>query len=84
MTAHESSLSMFVRKKKCLPWHSFLIALALATSGRLTAKVFDGGVDPNNLGKGEWIYVLSDYFSGYAPGVTNVPSLMTYCASNLQ
>jgi hypothetical protein len=60
-----------------------LAAVALLAATLLNAKVFDGGVDSANLGKGEWVYVMSDLFAGYAPGVTDVPSFMNYCANNL-
>jgi hypothetical protein len=69
------------RTRRC--WRCLLLALALTLPGRLPAAVFDGGVDSNNLGKGEWIYVLSSLFGSYAPSVTDVPSLMAYCATNL-
>ncbi len=57
--------------------------LAISTARPVVAKVFDGGVDSNNLGKGEWVYVLNNYFGSYAPGVTSVPAFMAYCATNL-
>ena len=53
--------------------------------------VFDGAVDPANLGKGDWIYILSEAtnhladpgasFAASEPSVTNVQSLMDYEAS---
>ncbi len=45
------------------------------------AKIMDGGVDPANLGKGEWIYILSQATSGmngHVPSVTDLTSMMTY------
>src|ERR1017187_642397 len=41
----------------------------------------DGGIDPSNLGKGEWIYQMNQAVAqcnGNAPSVTDVPSLMIY------
>lgn len=64
----------------CSPW--FVLALTILVNPA-PAKVFDGGVDSNNLGKGEWIYVLNSLFGGQAPGVTDVGSMMAYCATNL-
>ncbi len=45
------------------------------------ATLFDGGVDSANLGKGDWIYFVSDAtnkLGGNVPGVTNIPSFMAY------
>jgi alpha-tubulin suppressor-like RCC1 family protein len=41
----------------------------------------DGGIDPSNLGKGEWIYQMHHAVAqcnGNVPSVTDVPSLMIY------
>src|ERR1051325_5018725 len=41
----------------------------------------DGGIDPSNLGKGDWIYILSNaqnQLGGNAPAVSNLTSLMIY------
>src|SRR5690349_16696249 len=51
----------------------------VATS--VSAKVFDGGVDSANLGKGDWFYYLSqatNQLGGNVPSVHDVPSLMSY------
>src|SRR5512136_1250233 len=45
------------------------------------AAIRDGGIDPANLGKGEWIYQLHHAVAqcnGNVPSVTNVQSLMIY------
>jgi hypothetical protein len=45
------------------------------------AQLRDGGIDPKNLGKGDWIYILSsavNQMGGNVPGVTNLASLMAY------
>ena len=57
------------------------LALSLALLQPLRAQVRDGGIDPANLGKGDWIYYMSDatnHLGGNAPGVTNVDSLMSF------
>ena len=41
----------------------------------------DGGIDPSNLGKGDWIYQMNQAVAqcnGNVPSVTDVPSLMIY------
>jgi hypothetical protein len=68
-----------------------LLTLLLVGVRPAHAVVFDGGVDSANLGKGEWIYVLSyavNHFSDpsrspVAPGVTDVPSMMSYMKNTL-
>src|ERR1035438_6670175 len=45
------------------------------------ATIRDGGIDPSNLGKGDWIYQMNQAVAqcnGNAPSVTDVPSLMIY------
>jgi hypothetical protein len=52
-----------------------------ATAPRLSAQIRDGGINPKNLGKGEWIYILPNavnQMGGHVPGVTNLASLMAY------
>ncbi|MDB6025769.1 MAG: hypothetical protein JWM68_1992 [Verrucomicrobiales bacterium] len=60
--------------------------------GQGLATIRDGGVDPNNLGKGEWIYYVSqatNHMSDSGGGVsrvasvTNIPSLMSFLNTNL-
>ncbi len=52
------------------------------------AQVRDGGIDPQNLGKGVWMFSLMDATNkvgGHVAGVTNVNSLMQfYRASGLR
>ncbi len=46
-----------------------------------SAKIFDGGVDSENLGKGEWIFSMTsatNRLGGNVPGVNDIPSLMSY------
>src|SRR3954470_11532626 len=45
------------------------------------SQTLDNGIDPRNLGKGGWIYVLNsatNRLGGNVPGVTSGPSLMSY------
>lgn len=57
-------------------------ALAFATAAR--AEIRDGGIDPSNLGKGEWIFYMSDAtnrLGGNVSTVTNETSLMRFYKS---
>jgi Purple acid Phosphatase, N-terminal domain len=57
-----------------------LVTATMAAS-HLGAQVLDNGVDPGNLGKGDWIYILSsatNKLGGNVPSVTDVTSLMNY------
>ena len=45
------------------------------------AQIRDGGINPANLGKGDWIYILANavnHLGGNSPAVTNLASLMAY------
>ena len=45
------------------------------------SPIRDGGIDPANLGRGDWLYQLDDAVNkcnGNVPAVTDVPSLMVY------
>ena len=58
----------------CLVWAQCLFAPA-------GAVIRDGGIDPTNLGKGEWLYYMSsatNQLGGYVPSVTDENSLMQY------
>jgi hypothetical protein len=58
---------------------ALLLAFQMATPVRGTIR--DGGIDPANLGKGEWIYQMHHAVAGLngnVPSVTDVPSLMIY------
>ncbi|MEY2410171.1 MAG: hypothetical protein QOF48_2841 [Verrucomicrobiota bacterium] len=65
----------------------FVVALAAFFLGLLSgssAPIRDGGIDPANLGKGDWIYFLSaatNKLGGNVPGVVNIPTLMAYYKS---
>ncbi|EEF61713.1 fibronectin type III domain-containing protein [Pedosphaera parvula] len=57
-----------------------LVAGAMA-SNHLSAQSLDNGVEPANLGKGDWIYFLStatNKLGGNVASVTDVASLMNY------
>src|SRR5690349_11954328 len=58
---------------------SFLILFSFLP--RTSAKILDYGVDPEKLGKGDWIYFLDaavKKLGGNVETVTNVPSLMKF------
>ena len=60
------------------------LAVAVLIIGGQRVSALDSGIDPYNLGKGDWIYVLStatNKLGGHVNSVTNVASLMTYEAS---
>src|SRR5690348_12178320 len=61
---------------------TLVAVLALARPAQAT--LLDGNIDPSNLGKGDWIYVLSsatNQLGGNVPSVTDITSLMNYEAS---
>ncbi|HVM47015.1 MAG TPA: immunoglobulin domain-containing protein [Candidatus Acidoferrum sp.] len=56
-----------------------LLACTMILPARATLR--DGGIDPSDLGKGDWIYQMDQAVAqcnGNAPSVTDVPSLMIY------
>jgi uncharacterized delta-60 repeat protein/uncharacterized repeat protein (TIGR02543 family) len=77
----------------CLPGHpssrSFFGTILLCLCCQLgclsaSARIRDGGIDPTNLGKGEWLYYMSNatnQLGGYVASVTNENSLMLYLKS---
>ena len=45
------------------------------------AAALDGGIDPANLGKGDWIYFVdhaTNHLGGNVPGVHDIPGLMAW------
>jgi len=57
-----------------------LFYLSFCGSG-ISAQLRDGGIDPANLGKGDWIYILPNAINqlgGNAPAVSNLSTLMAY------
>jgi Immunoglobulin domain len=72
------------------PWiHKWFIrltalALLLLTIMPASAIIRDGGIDPSNLGKGDWVWYMSDTtnkMGGNVASVTNETSLMLYYKS---
>jgi hypothetical protein len=58
-----------------------LMAVAFCAALVPTSKALDNGIDPANLQKGDWIYVLStatNKLGGNVASVTNLASLMSY------
>src|SRR5262245_35996563 len=65
---------------------SFNLALGwlLAALAASAQPIRDGGINPANLGKGDWIYFVSaatNHLGGSVPSVVNVPTLMAYYKS---
>ena len=61
-------------------WRWALVCLVCVANG-LNAQIRDGGIDPWNLGKGDWIYSITDAtnkLGGHVNSVTNENSLMLY------
>ncbi len=67
---------------KRLPFSAVsLIVLAGCFLNSASAVIRDGGIDPANLGKGDWIYSMADAtnkLGGHISSVTNETSLMQY------
>jgi hypothetical protein len=69
-----------------LEWRGWTLALLLLFGGRPAAfsEIRDGGIDPADLGKGDWIYALADAtnrLGGHIGSVTNERSLMLFYRS---
>src|SRR5688572_33079546 len=63
------------------PLYLFIALMLVLIAPTLSAKIFDGGVDSANLGKGDWIYFVSqatNRLGGNVSSVTDIPSLMQY------
>jgi hypothetical protein len=65
---------------------SFKLALCcfLAACAAGAQPIRDGGINPANLGKGDWIYFLSaatNRLGGSVPSVVNLPTLMAWYKS---
>ncbi len=64
-----------------LLWPALVLLSLILTPQTLRAMIRDGGIDPANLGKGDWIYVMSyttNKLGGNIPAVTNETSLFMY------
>ncbi len=59
-----------------------VVALLLwITTGASLAQIRDGGIDPKNMGRGTWIYILPNAINGLGgnvPSVNSLSNLMTY------
>jgi hypothetical protein len=58
--------------------------LATASAHGQSFPIRDGGINPANLGKGDWIYFMSaatNKLGGAAPSVVNIPTLMSFYKS---
>ncbi len=59
----------------------FSLAATLGMALAARARVLDGGIDPANLGKGEWLWQLSNCtnkMKGQVPSVVNIPTMMDF------
>ena len=66
--------------RSLLAWAALLVGLIPA----LAAPLRDGGIDPSNLGKGDWIWYVSaatNKLGGNVPSVVNLPTLMNFYKS---
>jgi hypothetical protein len=79
-----------ILKAVCAPL--LILTAALRLSPAVSGATLDYGVDPANLGKGEWVYVVSDainhlqdqgYSSCYVASVVDLSTLMAYFKTNL-
>jgi hypothetical protein len=60
---------------------SSLLLAVIGFPSHVSAVVLDNGVDPANLGKGDWIYFLStatNKLGGHVTTVKDIPTLMAY------
>lgn len=57
------------------------LLLLLAATVTTFAQIRDGGIDPKNVGRGTWIYILPNAINGLGgnvPSVNSLSNLMTY------
>ena len=65
---------------RSLEWLRFLVLLLIPMGGAM-GVIRDGGIDPANLGKGDWVYYVSlctSQMGGNVPSVNSVASFMAY------
>ena len=65
---------------KIIPMALFIAGLSTTSFGQIR----DGGIDPKNLGKGDWVYSMTDAtnkLGGHITSVTNENSLMLFYKS---
>ena len=57
------------------------VFILVATVCNLSAQIRDGGIDPKNMGRGTWVYILPNAINGLGgnvPSVNSLSNLMTY------
>lgn len=67
-----------------LAWGLALLCCLACRGTAQSVVIRDGGINPADLGKGDWIYFLSqatNRLGGAVPTVVNVPTLMAYYKS---
>src|ERR1039457_2533606 len=75
-----ATMCLLYRAVRAVPRIGALL-LACQLINPAEATIRDGGIDPSNLGKGDWIYQMNQAVAqcnGNVPSVTDVPSLMIY------
>src|SRR2546423_11292943 len=63
---------------------SLCVGLQFGAATNAQAQIRDGGIDPHNLGKGDWVYSMTDAtnkLGGHITSVTNENSLMLFYKS---
>lgn len=58
-----------------------LFCVPFLAAGNVSAAIRDGGIDPRNLGRGTWIYILPTAINGLGgnvPAVNTLSNLMVY------
>src|SRR5437588_8884142 len=72
------------RALRCYLWHTLAFLAFLLANPAAHGQIRDGGIDPWNLGKGDWIYSMTDAtnnLGGHVSSVTNENSLMLFYKS---
>lgn len=57
------------------------VMLVVSPGLNLGAAILDGGINPDNLGKGDWVYYMqyvTNHLGGNVPGVHDIPTFMAY------
>ncbi|MEY2429603.1 MAG: hypothetical protein QOJ40_2488, partial [Verrucomicrobiota bacterium] len=65
-------------------WPAFAVLVFLLANPAAHGQIRDGGIDPWNLGKGDWVYAMTDAtnrLGGHISSVTNENSLMLFYKS---
>ncbi len=75
-------MSKFWRDIRAIPRLAFFLGIFALLPVVSRAAIRDGGIDPANLGKGDWIYVLPTAVAGMGgnvPSVNDINSMMIFC-----